>query len=77
MTPKQSNTVYQESLKIYWDLKSAMDTYFDEGKAKGRAEEKAETALAMLAAGEPLAKIARYTGLTETDIKWLAKEQGL
>ncbi|WP_291723014.1 hypothetical protein [Bernardetia sp.] len=29
---KNERHVYQESLKDYWDLKSAMDTYFDDGK---------------------------------------------
>ena len=29
---------YQESLKDYWDLKSSMETYYEEGKAEGKAE---------------------------------------
>ncbi|MFZ4802128.1 MAG: PD-(D/E)XK nuclease family transposase, partial [Chlorobium sp.] len=33
---------YEDSLKIYRDLKNVIDTAFDEGKAEGRAEGKAE-----------------------------------
>ena len=33
---------YEESLKVYRDLKNVVDTAFDDGKAEGRAEGKAE-----------------------------------
>ena len=43
-----------------------------EGRAEGRTEgqfvEKLQTAQAMLEDGEPLAKIKRYTGLSESEI---------
>jgi hypothetical protein len=37
-----------------------------EGEAKGRAESKAEMALSMLKENEPLDKIMRFTGLSES-----------
>jgi predicted transposase/invertase (TIGR01784 family) len=71
---------YEQSLKTYRDIKGVIDTAFDEGKLEGKIEGKLEgvqegialrnieLALAMLADGEPLSKIARYTGLTEDDM---------
>jgi predicted transposase/invertase (TIGR01784 family) len=41
MKPKEQ-TVYRDSLKDYWDLKNAMETYLKEGKALGLAEGLAE-----------------------------------
>ena len=55
---------YENSLKVYRDLKNVIDTAFDEGKLEG----KLEMARHMKAEGEPIEKIARYTGLTEEEI---------
>ena len=55
---------YENSLKVYRDLKGVIDTAFDEGKIEG----KIETAKMMKAEGEPTEKIIRYTGLTEDEI---------
>jgi len=41
------------------------------GMAEGEAKEKAETARLMLKDGEPIAKIIRYTSLSEAQIKAL------
>jgi predicted transposase/invertase (TIGR01784 family) len=49
---------------VYRDLKNVIDTAFDEGKLEG----KLEMARHMKAEGEPIEKIARYTGLTEEEI---------
>ncbi len=76
--------IYQESLKDYWDLKSAMDTYykegFDEGFGEGekRGEERGEkkkaieTALKALDKGLPLELIQELTGLSVSEIEKLS-----
>ncbi len=72
---QKEQSIYQESLKNYWDLKSSMDTYYKEGKQEGREEgkkeERIEIALAMKEAGESIEKIARYTGLPQDEIEQL------
>jgi predicted transposase/invertase (TIGR01784 family) len=54
-------------------LKSVIDTAFDEGKIEGKIEGKLEGKLEMArfmkAAGEPIEKIIRYTGLTREEIE--------
>lgn len=66
---------YEESISAYRDIVNAINTAkkdsFAEGKAEGRAEGKLETARMMLADGEPIDKIIRYTGLSEEDIEKL------
>ncbi len=63
---------YEESIKIYRDLKNVIDTGREEGWERGRAEGRAEVvrqiAKQMRTAGEPIAKIAAYTGLTPEQI---------
>lgn len=58
---------YEDSLKVYRDLKSVIDTAFDEGKIEG----KTETARMMKKEGETIEKIKKYTGLTEDEINKL------
>ena len=62
---------YENSLKVYRDLKGVIDTAFDEGKTEGKTEGKIETAKMMKAEGEPIEKIIRYTGLSEDEINKL------
>jgi hypothetical protein len=52
-------------LKIYRDLKSVIDTAYDEGKIEG----KIEMARIMKLDNEPIEKIVKYTGLTREDIE--------
>jgi predicted transposase/invertase (TIGR01784 family) len=59
---------YENSLKIYRDLKGVIDTAFDEGKIEGKLEGKVEMARAMKSDNEPLEKIMRYTGLSKVEI---------
>ena len=51
---------------------------FEQGEAsgfeKGKLDEKRKIALNMKAAGEPIKKIAAYSGLTEDEIKTLAND---
>ena len=58
---------YEESVKIYRDLKNVIDT----GREEGGLERAKEIARRMRAAGEPLAKIAGYTGLMAEQIEEL------
>ncbi|MBM4024039.1 MAG: Rpn family recombination-promoting nuclease/putative transposase [Planctomycetes bacterium] len=67
---------YEESIKVYRDLKNVIDTGREEGREQGREEgreqgslERArEIARRMKTAGEPVAKIVAYTGLTAEQI---------
>jgi len=55
---------YEDSLKHYRDLKNVIDT----GREEGQLEGVKQVAKKMKAAGEPLAKIVAYTGLTAEQI---------
>jgi predicted transposase/invertase (TIGR01784 family) len=55
---------YENSLKIYRDLKGVIDNAYDEGKLEG----KLEMARFMKSENEPIEKIVKYTGLTKEDI---------
>ncbi len=58
---------YEDSLKVYRDLKGVIDTAFDEGKQEG----KMELAKIMKENNEPIEKIVKYTGLTKQEISKL------
>ena len=68
---------YEDSLKAYRDIKNSLDTAreqgfekgHEKGRAEGRDERSFEIAREMLADGESIEKIMRYTGLTETQIR--------
>ena len=66
---------YEESIKVYRDLKNVIDTGraegLEEGLAKGRLEGAIQIARQMKAAGEPVKKIIAYTGSTAEQIKTL------
>ncbi|NIM12325.1 MAG: Rpn family recombination-promoting nuclease/putative transposase [Candidatus Aminicenantes bacterium] len=66
---------YEESLKVYRDLKGVVDTSYEEGKAEGRVEGKSEgkieIALKMKLKGEPAEKISEYTDLSIEEINQL------
>jgi len=52
----------------YWDQVSREKTLISGKYAQGKAEGKAEIAMAMLKDNEPLDKIIRFTGLAESDL---------
>jgi predicted transposase/invertase (TIGR01784 family) len=54
---------YENSLKIYRDLKGVIDTAFSDGKS--------EVAKIMKSESEPIEKIMKYTGLTREEIEKL------
>lgn len=84
---EKDRSVYQESLKDYWDLKSAMNTYYKDGKEEGleeglekgrkeglqegRLKEKMATAQIMLSAGVSIEDIIKFTKLTREEIEKL------
>ncbi|MCI5132095.1 MAG: hypothetical protein D3904_11375, partial [Candidatus Electrothrix sp. EH2] len=69
---------YQESLKDYWDLKSAIDTYYEEGRAAGKAEGQQERTqeivLNGLKQGVDIPTIAALTGLSESEVVRIMKD---
>jgi len=67
----QDRTFYEDSLKDYRDLKSAIDTSFKEGKAEGIAEGVLKVARKMIQAGAENAFIQAVTGLSEQEIESL------
>jgi len=74
---------YEESLKVYRDLKGVIDTSFEEGEKigfdkgekvgfdKGKDEKAREVARTMKKEGEPIEKISMYTGLPREEIEAL------
>ena len=61
---------YEDSLKIYRDLKNSLDT----AEEKGEAKEKKATIRRLLASGASVDIIAVATGMTEADVKLLINE---
>jgi predicted transposase/invertase (TIGR01784 family) len=84
--PEEMRT-YDESLKVYWDNYSVIETAKHEGRQQGRQEGREEgreeglqegkrnrdieIAQEMKKAGEPSEKIARFTGLSQEQIQEL------
>ncbi len=82
-------SAYQESLKVYWDMQSVLDTAKAEGKAEGRTEgriegekigvekgkleEKREVARRLSAKGVALSDIAEITGLPLAEVEKVCK----
>lgn len=62
---------YEESIKVYRDLKNVIDTGREEGREEGRLEGLRQVARQMKTAGEPVAKIVAYTALTAEQIRAL------
>lgn len=62
---------YENSLKIYRDLKSVIDTAFGEGKTEGKTEGKIEVAKSAKQMGLSNADISKLTGLSESEIEKL------
>ena len=62
---------YENSLKIYRDLKGVIDSAFDEGKLEGKLEEKLEIAKNARLLGFSTDAIIKLTGLTRSEIEGL------
>jgi len=65
---KEERKAYNVSLKNYIDQQVVKETAYDEGKADGRAEERAEIARNMLAKGMDTNTIMELTGLSKEEI---------
>jgi predicted transposase/invertase (TIGR01784 family) len=59
---------YENSLKIYRDLKGVIDTAFDEGRLEGKLEGKLEIAKSAKLLGLNIEDIILLTGLTRDEI---------
>jgi predicted transposase/invertase (TIGR01784 family) len=59
---------YENSLKVYRDLKRAFDSAFDNGKMEGKMEEKVEVVRLAKQMGISTAAIRKLTGLAEDEI---------
>jgi predicted transposase/invertase (TIGR01784 family) len=66
---EKERSVYEDSLKDYRDLKSAIDTYFKDGKR----EREREIAKESLKEGIPISTISKITGLSNEEIEKLKK----
>ena len=66
---------YENSLKIYRDLKGVLDTAFDDGKIEGKIEGeingRRKVALSLKQDGFSMNEIRRLTGLSEEEINFL------
>ena len=63
--------IYEDSLKYYRDLVNSMDTAEQDGKEKGKREEKIEIAKKSLKEGLSIDVISKITGLSKEEIKKL------
>ncbi len=68
LSPKEMRT-YDESLKIYWDNYSVIETAKHEGMEIGAFQKSIQIAREMKKEGEPLERIAKFTGLTTEEIQ--------
>ncbi|AMO21029.1 Rpn family recombination-promoting nuclease/putative transposase [Flavobacterium columnare] len=62
---------YESSLKVYRDLKSIIDTAFDDGKEEGKIQGKIEIAKQAKTMGLSIPDIIKLTGLSEKEINEL------
>ena len=71
----QEKKQYREMIRQDWDYKNTMDYIAEQGLAqgleKGRAEEKEAIARRMLSDGVPVGTVAKYTELTEEQVRAL------
>ena len=65
---ERERAVFRSRRMYQSDLQSNLATAEDRGRRLGRSEGKIEIARMMVAAGEPVEKIIRYTGLTQQEI---------
>ena len=75
---ERERAIFRSRRKFQTDYQSDIATAEDRGERrgelKGRAAEKIEIARTMIADGEPVEKIVRYTGLTIEELKHLRTE---
>jgi predicted transposase/invertase (TIGR01784 family) len=62
---------YEESIKVYRDMKNSIDTALEEGEVKGKIEGKTEVAKAMKKKKFSVQDISEMTGLSKEEIEKL------
>ena len=72
-TPEEVRT-YEDSLKVYRDLKNSIDTAREEGENKGKLEGKIEIARNLINKGFNISDIVEITGLSIIEIEKLKNE---
>jgi len=72
-TPEEARA-YEDSLKVYRDLKNSIDTAREEGREAGKQETLEHTAMKMLNKGISLEVISEITGLTIKQIETFRKD---
>jgi len=72
-TPEEARA-YEDSLKVYRDLKNSLDTAREEGEIKGHDAAMAKAAMKMSNKGLSLEVISEITGLTTEQIDKLRKD---
>jgi predicted transposase/invertase (TIGR01784 family) len=70
LTPEEMRT-YEESLKVYWDNYSVIETAKHEGRQEGRQEGREEVARELKKLGASIDMIRQSTGLTKEQIEKL------
>ena len=73
---KDEREAYEDHLKWLRIEANTLKKYGVECEAKGRATEKMEIAINMLAEGQSVQLIAKVTGLSEDEVKKLVEKQG-
>jgi len=68
---KEEQHLYEDSLKVYRDLKGVLEAALLEGEQKGRLEEKIQMARQLKRLGVPIPIIMQASGLLESEIKTL------
>ena len=68
---ERERAVFRSRRMYQTDLQSDLATAEDRGERRGRQAREVEIARSMIADGEPVEKIIRYTGLTQAEINTL------
>ncbi|MGY0694574.1 Rpn family recombination-promoting nuclease/putative transposase [Virgibacillus sp. FSP13] len=71
---KETRRLYEMRQKALLDERSALGKARREGKEEGKAEEKKEVAIKLLADGMSITKVAELTGLSEVEIESLKSQ---
>ena len=71
---KEQHEAYEKSLIQYWDIKSAVDTAFDDGKNEGKTEREKEIVRTMISEGFDFETISRLTKLSIDEINKIVEK---
>ena len=71
---QQEMMIYEESLKIYRDMRNVIATARRDGVKEGEMKTMIKVAAAMLKKGEPVSKIIEFTGLSREKVEELKNQ---